>query len=60
MNFQKVRKMLKLRVTARQRRACIYLQRRGFVFCVDFGYENAQSKVRDIRAGRLAIKQFAH
>lgn len=58
MRFRDTVRMLKLRVAARQRRACMYLERRGFVFCVDFGYQNAQEMRRQIRDGSLTIKKL--
>lgn len=40
-------------VTPEQMRACLYLERRGKRFCIDFGYENAVSLARaDWRARR--------
>ena len=58
MTFRQTIKLLKIRVTARQRRACVYLERRGYLFCAHFGYANAAEMARKVRANGGHLREF--
>jgi hypothetical protein len=40
-------RLLGIRLSAAQHRACSYLERAGQQFCVEFGYSNAIEKARE-------------
>jgi hypothetical protein len=49
-HYLSILRMLNLQMpTLAQHRACIFLERHGFKFCVDFGIENAVQKAREFR-----------
>ncbi len=47
MNFSETVRMLRLRLTTDQIRACHYLEHRGLRFCIDFGHANAIATARE-------------
>lgn len=52
MNYLRTMRMLGLALpTLAQHRACLYLERHGFRFCIDFGIQNAAEKARAYRLG---------
>ncbi len=45
MTFEQTRRILKLRLSDQQVKACRFLEAQGFRFCVDYGYRNAVEKM---------------
>ncbi len=54
-NYREMAKRLEIDLTPEQQIACDFLERHGFKFCVDFGYENAVAKVWE-----LSVKETVH
>lgn len=44
-NAEQLCKLLDIELSADERHDCRYLERRGYRFCVDFGYDNAADLV---------------
>lgn len=62
LSFAQTAEELGLKLPPEVVRACLYLERAGFVFCVHFGYDNAVDKARAHwrarrrRRGRNAVR----
>lgn len=50
--YGECKELLHLEITPEQERACLYLEWHGQRFLVDFGYENAIGKARELRKTR--------
>jgi hypothetical protein len=46
-DYRQVLRWIGKRLTPSQHRACAYLERQGFTFCGEFGYDNAIEKARE-------------
>lgn len=53
MNFERTIRVLNIRVSKQVRFACLYLESRGLVFCVDFGTDNAIYKAAAMETKRV-------
>lgn len=56
--YGEMRDKLSLKTTDAQDRACCFLEGRGQRFLVDFGYENAIEKMKEIKARAPMNRQW--